>query len=91
MPGFPLAAGYVVDANVDDLIAGPWHTPLMAVLVAAANLKYRRYANNRFAGIPPTPAVGPRVLVTSIAAQRANRHRLTGPTLAAPEALGWCA
>ena len=91
MPGFPLAAGYVVDANVDDLIDGPWHTPLMAVLDAATNLKNRRCINNRFSGIPPTPAVGLRVLVTSIAAQRASRHRLTDPTLAAPEALGWCA
>ena len=91
MPRFPLAAGYVVDANVDDLIDGPWYTHLMAVLDAASNLKNRWYANNRFAGISPTPAAGLRVVVTLIAAQRASRHGLTDPTLISPEALGWCA
>jgi hypothetical protein len=91
VPGFPLAAGLVIDANVDDLIDGPWHTHLMALLAAAANLENRRYANNRFAGIPPTPTAGLRVLVTLIASQRASRHRPTDPTLTAPEAPGWCA
>jgi hypothetical protein len=62
VPGFPLAAGYVIDADVDDLIDGPWHTHLMAVLDAAENLKNRRCINNRFAGIPPTPAVAPEAL-----------------------------
>jgi hypothetical protein len=91
VPGFPLAAGLVIDANVDDLIDGPWHTDQMTGFDIVANLENRLHANNRFPGIPPTPAVGLRVLVTSIAAQRASRHRLTDPTLISPKALGWCA
>lgn len=91
MPGSPLAAGYVIDANVDDLIDGPWHTHQMVGFDSAANLENRLFANNRLAGIPPTPAVGLRVLFTLIAAQRASRHRPTDPILTAPEAPGWCA